>query len=140
MVVVAKKQSGCLGFTGCHTREKLFSRLDKCNTKIWKRAGNGQRAHTRTFEHCSLQDLLSLKTPPPLSFFQFVKPMYSLPSPLIFKILQIPPENERMTVLIHGAACLDNIMFSYDQLSGRPNQVFGNNADAEAVLHDHDQI
>jgi len=36
--------------------------------------------------------------------------------------LRIPPENERMTVLIHGAACLDNIMFSYDQLSGRPNQ------------------
>ena len=36
--------------------------------------------------------------------------------------VQIPPENERLTVLIHGAACLDNIMFSYDELSGRPNQ------------------
>ena len=36
--------------------------------------------------------------------------------------VQIPPENERITVLIHGAACLDNIMFSYDELSGRPNQ------------------
>ena len=40
------------------------------------------------------------------------------------KILhQIPPENERITVLIHGAACLDNMMFSYDPLSGRPNEV-----------------
>ena len=38
--------------------------------------------------------------------------------------IQIPPENERITVLIHGAACLDNIMFSYDELSGRPNQAF----------------
>ena len=34
----AKKQSSCLGFAGCHTREKLFRRLDKCNTKILQRA------------------------------------------------------------------------------------------------------
>ena len=37
--------------------------------------------------------------------------------------LRVPPENERITVLIHGAANLDNIMFSYDEYSGRPNQV-----------------
>jgi aminoglycoside phosphotransferase len=37
--------------------------------------------------------------------------------------LRVPPENERITVLIHGAANLDNIMFSYDEFSGRPNQV-----------------
>ena len=37
--------------------------------------------------------------------------------------LRVKPGNERITVLIHGAANLDNIMFSYDQLSGRPNQV-----------------
>ena len=37
-----------------------------------------------------------------------------------------------MTVLIHGAACLDNIMFSYDQLSGRPNQVLLTHPDADA--------
>jgi len=36
--------------------------------------------------------------------------------------LRVPPENERITVLIHGAANLDNIMFSYDEFSGRPNQ------------------
>ena len=45
-----------------------------------------------------------------------------------------------MTVLIHGAACLDNIMFSYDQLSGRPNQVTDADADADADLHHHDHI
>ena len=39
-----------------------------------------------------------------------------------------------MTVLIHGAACLDNIMFSYDQLSGRPNQVSLTHPDADAEL------
>ena len=37
-------------------------------------------------------------------------------------VLRVKPDNERMTVLIHGAANLDNIMFSYDELSGRPNQ------------------
>ena len=37
--------------------------------------------------------------------------------------LRVPSENERITVLIHGAANLDNIMFSYDEFSGRPNQV-----------------
>ena len=37
--------------------------------------------------------------------------------------LRVKPCNERITVLIHGAANLDNIMFSYDELSGRPNQV-----------------
>lgn len=36
--------------------------------------------------------------------------------------LRVPPENERTTVLIHGAACLDNVMFSYDEVSGRPNE------------------
>ena len=35
----AKKQSSCLSFPGCHTIEKLFRRLDKCNTKILQRAG-----------------------------------------------------------------------------------------------------
>ena len=37
--------------------------------------------------------------------------------------LRVKPDNERITVLIHGAANLDNIMFSYDEMSGRPNQV-----------------
>lgn len=37
--------------------------------------------------------------------------------------LRVKPDNERITVLIHGAVNLDNIMFSYDELSGRPNQV-----------------
>ena len=37
--------------------------------------------------------------------------------------LRVKPNNERMTVLIHGAANLHNLMFSYDELSGRPNQV-----------------
>ena len=37
--------------------------------------------------------------------------------------LRVKPDNERITVLIHGGASLDNIMFSYDELSGRPNQV-----------------
>ena len=36
--------------------------------------------------------------------------------------LRVKPHNERMAVLIHGAANMDNIMFSYDELSGRPNQ------------------
>ena len=36
--------------------------------------------------------------------------------------LRVKPQNERMTVLIHGAANLHNLMFSYDELSGRPNQ------------------
>jgi len=36
--------------------------------------------------------------------------------------LRVKPDNERITVLIHGAANLDNIMFSYDEMSGRPNQ------------------
>ena len=36
--------------------------------------------------------------------------------------LRVKPQNERMAVLIHGAANMDNIMFSYDELSGRPNQ------------------
>ena len=37
--------------------------------------------------------------------------------------LRVKPNKERMTVLIHGAANLHNLMFSYDELSGRPNQV-----------------
>ena len=37
--------------------------------------------------------------------------------------LRVKPNNERMTVLTHGAANLHNLMFSYDELSGRPNQV-----------------
>ena len=40
--------------------------------------------------------------------------------------LRVKPDNERITVLIHGAVNLDNIMFSYDELSGRPNQVLDN--------------
>ena len=37
--------------------------------------------------------------------------------------LRVKPDNERITVLVHGACNLDNVMFSYDELSGRPNQV-----------------
>ena len=37
--------------------------------------------------------------------------------------LRVPHENERIAVLIHVTANLDNIMFSYDEFSGRPNQV-----------------
>ena len=41
--------------------------------------------------------------------------------------LRVKPENERITVLVHGACNLDNVMFSYDELSGRPNQVCSEN-------------
>ena len=46
--------------------------------------------------------------------------------------LRVKPDNERITVLVHGAANMDNIMFSYDLLSGRPNQV---RCEMSAVSH-----
>ena len=44
---------------------------------------------------------------------------------LFWKLVELRahPENERITVLIHGAADLRNILFSYDEVSGKPNQV-----------------
>ena len=105
------------------TEEKIESHLQDL---FWKLVELRVRKH-RTFKET---DLIQKKGPNFLFNYLIIIIIilfvfYKKFNDFFTCITQIPPSNERITVLIHGAACLDNLMFSYDEASGRPNEVGG---------------